>query len=367
MHRKFIEESAQKDVSNAKLERIQQFCDAQICRRKILLSYFGEHLEEDCNNCDVCKNPPKSFDGTIIAQKAFSAIIRLKEQVAAGTLIDVLRGSSRHEIISRGYQKIKTYGVGKDIAYQDWQQYMLQLLNLGFISVAYDKGNALRLTEQGREVLFGERLVNLVHLASMKSEPTIKPIVKTTKQEAREGLFEALRKLRLQISREENIPPYLVFSDASLQEMAQEEPKNEFEMKMISGVGVRKYELYGDLFINEIIQFGNKKNKEAKKSGESFYQTYEYYKQGFSVEEIASIRKINPVTIYSHLASLYEKGADIDLTEYLNPSEIEQIESAYYSLNKTSSVKDLHLFLKEDIEYYKVRLGISYLKVLSSC
>lgn len=367
VHRKFIEESAQKDVSNAKLERIQQFCDAQICRRKILLSYFGEHLEEDCNNCDVCKNPPKSFDGTIIAQKAFSAIIRLKEQVAAGTLIDVLRGSSRHEIISRGYQKIKTYGVGKDIAYQDWQQYMLQLLNLGFISVAYDKGNALRLTEQGREVLFGERMVNLVHLASMKSEPTIKPIVKTTKQEAREGLFEALRKLRLQISREENIPPYLVFSDASLQEMAQEEPKNEFEMKMISGVGVRKYELYGDLFINEIIQFGNKKNKEAKKSGESFYQTYEYYKQGFSVEEIASIRKINPVTIYSHLASLYEKGADIDLTEYLNPSEIEQIESAYYSLNKTSSVKDLHLFLKEDIEYYKVRLGISYLKVLSSC
>ena len=367
VHRKFIEESAQKDVSNAKLERIQQFCDAQICRRKILLSYFGEHLEEDCNNCDVCKNPPKSFDGTIIAQKAFSAIIRLKEQVAAGTLIDVLRGSSRHEILSRGYQKIKTYGVGKDIAYQDWQQYMLQLLNLGFISVAYDKSNALRLTEQGREVLFGERMVNLVHLASMKSEPTIKPIVKTTKQEAREGLFEALRKLRLQISREENIPPYLVFSDASLQEMAQEEPKNEFEMKMISGVGVRKYELYGDLFINEIIQFGNKKNKEAKKSGESFYQTYEYYKQGFSVEEIASIRKINPVTIYSHLASLYEKGADIDLTEYLNPSEIEQIESAYYSLNKTSSVKDLHLFLKEDIEYYKVRLGISYLKVLSSC
>lgn len=290
----------------------------------------------------------------------------MKEQVAAGTLIDVLRGSSRHEILARGYQKIKTYGAGKDIAYQDWQQYMLQLLNLGYISVAYDKGNALKLTEQGREVLFGERIVNLVHLASMKSEPAIKPIVKTTKQEAREGLFEALRKLRLQISREENIPPYLVFSDASLQQMAQEEPKSEFEMKMISGVGVRKYELYGDIFINEIIQFSDNKNKEAKKSGESFYQTYEYYKQGFSVEEIASIRKINPVTIYSHLASLYEKGADVDLTEYLNPSEIEQIEGAYYSLNKTSNVKDLHLFLKEEIEYYKVRLGMSYLKVLSS-
>ncbi|MDE5417787.1 DNA helicase RecQ [Labilibaculum sp. DW002] len=367
VHRKFIEESALKEVSNAKLERIQQFCDAQICRRKILLSYFGEHLEEDCGNCDVCKDPPKQFDGTLIAQKALSAIVRLKEQVAAGTVIDVLRGSSRQEVLSKGYDKVKTYGAGKDVPHQDWQQYMLQLLNLGYISVAYDEGNALKLTEQSREVLFGERMVNLVHLASMKSEPTIKPIVKTTKQEAREGLFEALRKLRLQISREENIPPYLVFSDATLHEMVDEKPTSEFEMKMISGVGERKYQLYGEFFINEILEFEQKKNKEAKKSSQSFYETYEFYKQGYSVDEIAQIRKVNPVTIYSHLASLYEKGADIDLTEYLNPSEIEQIESAYYSLNKTSSVKDLHLFLKEDIEYYKVRLGISYLKVLSSC
>jgi ATP-dependent DNA helicase RecQ len=366
VHRKFIEESAQKEVANAKLERIQQFCDARICRRKILLSYFGEHLEENCNNCDVCKNPPRSFDGTIIAQKAFSAIVRLKEQVAAGTLIDVLRGSSRQEILSRGYNRIKTYGVGKDIAYQDWQQYLLQLLNMGYISVAYDNGNALRLSEQGREVLFGERLVDLVQLSSMKTKPENQPIVKTGKQEAREGLFEALRKLRLQISREENIPPYLVFSDASLQQMAQEEPSSEFEMKLISGVGVRKYQLYGDLFINEILEFTSKKNQEAKKSGESFYQTYEYYKQGFSVEEIASIRKINQVTIYSHLASLYEKGADIDLTDYLNPTELEQIENAYHSLNETTNVKDLYLFMKEEVEYYKIRLGLSYLKVLSS-
>lgn len=366
VHRKFIEESALKEVSHAKLERIQQFCDAQICRRKILLSYFGEHLEENCNNCDVCKNPPRSFDGSIIAQKAFSAIVRLKENVAAGTLIDVLRGSSRQEILSRGYQKIKTYGAGKDIAYQDWQQYLLQLLNLGFISVAYDNGNALKLTEQAKEVLFGERMVDLVHLASMKSDPEIKPIVKTGKQEAREGLFEALRKLRMQIAREENIPPYLIFSDASLQEMAQEEPTSEFEMKLISGVGVRKYQLYGDLFINEIVEFGQAKNKEAKKSGESFYQTYEYYKQGFSVEEIASIRKINPITVFSHLASLYEKGADVDLSEHITSRELEQIENAYQSLNESTNVKNLYLHMNEDMEYYKIRLALSYFKVLSS-
>jgi ATP-dependent DNA helicase RecQ len=365
VHRKFIEESALKEVSHAKLERIQQFCDAQVCRRKILLSYFGEHLEEDCGNCDVCKNPPQQFDGTIIAQKAFSAIVRLKEQVAAGTLIDVLRGSSRQEIRSKGYHQIKTYGAGKDIAYQDWQQYLLQLLNLGFISVAYDNGNALKLTEQGREVLFRERLVNLVHLSTMKSEPISKPIAKTEKQENREGLFEALRKLRLKISRDENIPPYLVFSDATLQEMAQDKPTSEFEMKLISGVGVRKYQLYGELFINEILDFEQTRNRQAKKSGESFYQTYEFHKQGFSVEEIAHIRKMNPITVYSHLASLFEKGADIDLTEFFTSSELEQIQNAFQSLNNTNNIKELYLYMNEEVEYYKIRLAISYLKAVS--
>jgi ATP-dependent DNA helicase RecQ len=365
VHRKFIEESALKEVSHAKLERIQQFCDAQVCRRKILLSYFGEHLEEDCGNCDVCKNPPQQFDGTIIAQKAFSAIVRLKEQVAAGTLIDVLRGSSRQEIRSKGYHQIKTYGAGKDIAYQDWQQYLLQLLNLGFISVAYDNGNALKLTEQGREVLFRERLVNLVHLSTMKSEPISKPIAKTEKQENREGLFEALRKFRLKISRDENIPPYLVFSDATLQEMAQDKPTSEFEMKLISGVGVRKYQLYGELFINEILDFEQTRNRQAKKSGESFYQTYEFYKQGFSVEEIAHIRKMNPITVYSHLASLFEKGADIDLTEFFTSSELEQIQNAFQSLNNTNNIKELYLYMNEEVEYYKIRLAISYLKAVS--
>lgn len=366
VHRKFIDESTLKEVSHAKLERIQQFCDAQICRRKILLSYFGEHLEENCGNCDVCKNPPQLFDGTIIAQKAFSAMVRLKEQVAAGVLIDVLRGSSRQEIINKGYNKIKTYGAGKNIAHQDWQQYLLQLLNLGFITVAYDQGNALRLTEQSREVLFGERNVQLVHLASMKTEPEHKPIVKTTKQLDREGLFEALRKLRLQISREENIPPYLVFSDATLHEMTQEKPTSEFEMKLISGVGVRKYQLYGELFINEILNYLQKKNQEAKKSGESFYKTYEYYKQGFSVDEIASIRKINPITIYSHLASLFEKGADINLYEFFSSQELEQIENAFRSLNYSENIKQLYLYMNEEIEYYKIRLAISYLKVISA-
>ncbi len=365
VHRKFIEESALKEVSHAKLERIQQFCDAQICRRKILLSYFGEHLEEDCGNCDVCKDPPQQFDGTLIAQKALSAVFRLKEQVAAGTVIDVLRGSSRQEILSRGYNSIKTYGAGKDVPHQDWQQYMLQLLNLGYISVAYDEGNALKLTEQSKEVLFSGRKVNLVHLATMKSEVQKAPVVaKPAKQIYREDLFEALRKLRLKISRSSRIAPYLVFSDATLNEMVEEKPTSEFAMKMISGVGERKYQLYGELFINEILEFEQKKNQEAKKSSQSFYETYEYYKQGYSVDEIAQIRRINPVTIYSHLASLYEKGADIDILSFLHASELERIESAVRQLGHLNT-KALYLHMNEEIAYYKIRLATSYLKIFA--
>jgi len=364
VHRKFIEESALKEVSNAKLERIQQFCDAQICRRKILLSYFGEHLDEDCGNCDVCKDPPRQFDGSLIAQKALSAIVRLKEQVSAGTVIDVLRGSSRQEIISKGYNKVKTYGAGRDVPHQDWQQYMLQLLNLGYISVAYDEGNALKLTEQSREVLFSGRKVNLVHLASMKSEPK-KVVVKAKpeKQVNREDLFEALRKLRLKISRSSRIAPYLVFSDATLHEMVDEKPTSEFEMKMISGVGERKYQLYGEFFINEILEFEQQKNQKAKKSSQSFYETYEFYKQGYSVDEIAQIRRINPVTIYSHLASLYEKGADVDILSFLNANELERTENAVRELGHLNT-KELYVHMNEELPYYKIRLATSYIKML---
>lgn len=360
VHRRFIEESALKEVSHAKLERIQQFCDAQICRRKILLSYFGEHLEEDCGNCDVCKNPPQSFDGTVIAQKAFSAIMRLKEKVASGTLIDVLRGSTRKEIVSKGYHQIKTYGVGKDIAHSDWQQYLLQLLNLGFITVAYDQGNVLQLTEQAKEVLFSERQVDLVHLSSMKSEPIVKPISDSLSQA--ENLFDRLKKLRLGIAKSQRIAPYLVFSDATLHEMVKIQPTTELDMKLVSGVGEKKYQMFGKLFINEILQFKDKKKQQSRKSAESFYKTYEYYKQGYSVEEISSVRKMNPITIYSHLASLYEKGADVDVTVFFTTTELERIRNAYQSLNHTNNIKDLYLYMDEEIEYYKIRLAVSYLK-----
>ncbi|MDZ7607513.1 MAG: DNA helicase RecQ [Cyclobacteriaceae bacterium] len=197
--RSFCEESKLKDIQLAKLKRIQQYAEAAVCRRKILLTYFGEDLPENCGNCDVCKNPPTSTDGTVIVQMALSALARLSENVGIGTLIDVLRGSQKSYLFQHGYHEIKTYGVGKDHSYDDWQHYILQMLHLGFLEIAYDQNHVLKITDAGREVLFKGRKVQLVSVLDssevgqlmVKEEPE-----KTQKQLFANGLFETLRSLR---------------------------------------------------------------------------------------------------------------------------------------------------------------------------
>jgi len=370
MLRGFIEDAeyvneqrnAQKQVQLAKLERMQQYADALLCRRKILLNYFSENLEDNCNNCDVCKNPPAFFDGTTIAQKALSAIARLKEKVATGTLIDVLRGASKKEIFQSGYHQIKTYGTGNDISYRDWQQYLLQMLNLGLIEIAYDQANTLKLTPGSKGVLFEHKKVNLVQLADIKKkieERIRKP--KSKRQQLNEELFERLRKLRKDIAATEHIPPYLVFTDATLHEMVAEKPTTENEMRQIPGLGQRKLQLYGELFINEIIGFIQQQIKEGNKvKGSTYIATYEYYKKGMAVEEIAKQRQLNPTTIYSHLAHLYEKGNNIDILQYISKEELRKIMHAIDIIGITDKLKELYEYLNEETDYYKIRLGIAY-------
>jgi len=171
IYRKFIEKAPNnKEIELSKLQRIQEFAEAQTCRRKILLSYFGEHLEEDCGNCDVCNNPPQQFDGTIIAQKALSAAFRLQQKVGMTMLINVLRGAGIKELYDKGYQNIKTFGKGKDISFFDWQQYIIQLLNQGFIEIAYDQNSVVQITKAGEQVLYNNRKVNLVHAYEQKKK-----------------------------------------------------------------------------------------------------------------------------------------------------------------------------------------------------
>jgi ATP-dependent DNA helicase RecQ len=353
--RKFAEGASNFDVQIAKLDRMKQFSEATTCRRKILLSYFGELLSDNCGNCDVCKNPPEFFDGTIIAQKALSTITRLKETEATGIVIDVLRGAKNAVIVDKQYDKIKTHGIGKDISWKDWQQYIIQLINQGYCEIAFHKNNALQLTEFSKKVLFEKEVVHLTK-PIVASDKTVKK--KTVTKPSSNTLFERLRKLRHSIAQNEDIPAYLVFNDATLKEIEQERPMSDEEFLEISGVGQRKLEVYGTTFINEVIAFTNEK-KVVKKKSDTHKVTYELYKEGLSIDEIAEKRKLTPTTIFSHIAKLYTDGKDINIDELVSENEINSVREAKKELDSPNALKPYFEHFNEQLDYFKIRLALS--------
>ena len=262
---RFANESGQQELNMEKLKRMQQYAEADICRRRILLNYFGESMEHDCGNCDVCRNPPQRFNGTILVQKALSAIARTDQQIGTSTLIDILKGAASADIIERGYDKLKTYGVGRDIPARDWQDYLLQMLNLGYFEVAYNEKNHLKITEAGKKVLFGHEQAQLVVIKreayeaknkqkKKKAEPQAQALPMVFENE-NDQLFEALRVLRKKLADQQAIPAYIVLSDKVLHLLASSKPVTIEAFGEISGIGEYKKERYGKDFIKVIRQF----------------------------------------------------------------------------------------------------------------
>ncbi|PRY15401.1 ATP-dependent DNA helicase RecQ [Pontibacter ummariensis] len=352
----------QTELQLVKLERMQQFAEAAACRRRILLQYFGETMEKDCGNCDICRNPPTTFDGTLLAQKALSAVARTQEQANMGLLVDVLRGARNSQVLQAGFDKVKTYGAGRDVSTLDWNRYLHQMLNGGLLEMAYDQGYTLKLTEQSRQVLFEGRKVQLVKFEEVKQdEPAMKPRPK--RELLKDALFERLRSLRKGIADEHGVPPYVVFTDTTLQEMAAERPTNKIAMLSISGVGAQKFERYGDAFITEIIGFINEEQqKGSKMKGATHLATLEMLQQGYSVEQIAKQRSLNPVTVYSHIATLYEQGYPVNLSPYVSKAEYKAISRAIAKLGAEAKLKDLYEALQEQYDYHKIRLSVSLYK-----
>lgn len=263
---KFATESGQSEINLEKLQRMQQYAEADICRRRILLNYFGEQRTHDCGNCDVCKNPPERFDGTIIVQKALSAIARTNQQVGTPMLVDILRGNLNAELKEKSYHQLKTYGAGRDIPARDWQDYLLQMLQMGYFEVAYNESNHLKITPAGSDVLFGREKAHLVVIRredisatrGRKKRPSA-PVMRELSLGMESGestdLFEALRSLRKRLADEEVLPAYLVLSDKVLHLLAVQRPTTLDAFGNISGISDYKKKKYGKEFVKLIRNF----------------------------------------------------------------------------------------------------------------
>lgn len=265
---KFATESGQQNINLEKLQRMQQYAESDICRRRILLSYFGEIADHDCGNCDVCKNPPERFDGTVIVQKALSAIVRTDQQIGTGVLVDILRGNMSSEVVGKGYQQLKTFAAGRDVPARDWHDYLLQMLQLGYFEIAYNENNHLKITSAGSDVLFGRTTARLVVIRREETNETKRGRKRKATVPAQElplglpnteneALFEALRKLRKRLADEEALPAYIVLSDKVLHLLSTSRPTNLEEFGNISGIGEHKKKKYGKEFINLIRKYSD--------------------------------------------------------------------------------------------------------------
>lgn len=265
---KFATDSGQEGINLEKLQRMQQYAESDICRRRILLSYFGETADHDCGNCDVCKNPPERFDGTIIVQKALSAIARTEQQISMGVLVDILRGTMSPEVVSKGYQQLKTFAAGREVPARDWHDYLLQMLQLGYFEIAYNENNHLKITSTGSDVLFGRATARLVVIRREETNETkqgrkrkaslpSKELPLGLPNTENEALFEALRKLRKRLADEEALPAYIVLSDKVLHLLSTSRPATIEEFGNISGIGEYKKKKYGKEFVTLIRKFSD--------------------------------------------------------------------------------------------------------------
>ncbi len=338
--RRFVDESGQQEINLDKLQRMQEYAESQVCRRRILLNYFGETTDHSCGNCDVCQTPPSMFDGTIIVQKALSAIARTNENIGFTIVIDILRGVLSQDVIANNYQQIKTFGVGRDISVRDWHDYLLQMLQMGFFEIAYNEDRHLHITPLGHEVLSGNKTVQLaeinredfsVRAQRRKEKERRQQAMAESKSAENIELFNRLNDIRKKVASQFSKPPYMIMPDRSLHELASYKPITVKAFGDIFGIGEYKAHLYSKYFIDVIKEYVSSPDKEPtsttvdsfkSQEGQTNYmevqkqlhanayskwdeeeekKLVEYYSQGKSVTEIAAIMQRNEGGISSRI------------------------------------------------------------------
>lgn len=341
-----------KRVELHKLESMLALCELVSCRRQALLAYFGDELRDSCGNCDACLEPVETWDGTIAAQQALSCIYRTEQRFGVHYLIDVLLGKSNERIKNFGHDKQSTFGVGKGLEKKQWRSVFRQLVAKGLVEVDFEAYGAFKLTKQCRPVLRGEQVLMLRKDVVAEKISVKKSTRKRSFNEQNNILWEALRSKRLEIADQQDVPPFVVFHDATLMAMMDEKPENLQQMSYISGVGEKKLDLYGEEFLKVLQQFS------AMEMSDTVAETVELFKQEYSVESIAKQRKLKEETVYTHLSQALEEGVVqlnevVDLTE----QEIQIIEDAIIKLpeEQRNTLKPLFDFFDELYSYSELR------------
>ncbi len=354
-----------KQLQLAKLDRMRQYAEASICRRRILLSYFNESRDQDCGNCDVCLNPPIRFDGSEIAQKALSAIARTEEKIALGMLVDILRGSNNQAVHRHGYQHLKTFGAGKDLREDAWIDYLLQLLNSGLVDIAYDQGHTFKLNNASWEVLRGEREVQLVRVDGAKSKVKAAPERSANVAAPEVALDERLRaylkEIRLKKARELSQPAFVVFNDATLEDMVNKKPMSISQMEQVSGMGRERVSRYGKLFVDAIKDFlGKEPGSRRQKVDVQHTDTFKQFKEGLDLQAMAAKQGLPPETILGHLCRMREQGLNLDLRRLIPDAERLIIEerARVLGVTKGGAMKPLYEALQGRYGYLSIQLTL---------
>ena len=245
-----------KRVELHKLNAMSGLAESVTCRRRVLLNYFGERLEQDCGNCDLCLDPPERFDATEAAQKALSCVYRVGQRFGVGHVVAVLRGADNERIRSLGHNKLSTWGIGSDRSEQEWTSIVRQLIHHGYLVQDIASYSVLKLTESARPLLRGEQSLELAR-PRIRERTAVKkrPAAAAAQGPYDEMLFEELRDLRKRLADKEGVPPYIVFGDATLIEMARNKPADENALLMVTGVGQHKLEKYGSRFLDAITAY----------------------------------------------------------------------------------------------------------------
>jgi ATP-dependent DNA helicase RecQ len=355
-----------------KLEKMSRFCETKTCRRKFLLNYFGEEALDYCGSCDVCINKPVLKDATIISQKILSAVIRLKERFGMRYVIDILKGSNNSKIWEE-HKSLTVYGIGRDVSKEEWLHYIKELLNYDYLKTSDAEFPVVQLTEKGKSALANREAIYLA--APVNIEIIKEPDIYQEHSYEKE-LFEKVKQLRNQMAREENVPPYIIFSDSTLLDLATYLPLNQEDLLKISGFGSFKTEKYGSKFLEVVNEYcGNnnlktrialkqpKRERQAKvikpveRASDTKNISYQLYKQGKSVSEIAAERNLSVNTVESHLC-VYISSGDLEIDKIVESHKQQAIKRAI-ELFGAGSLKVLKENLPEEITYGEIRMVVA--------